>query len=58
MDPADKENLGPVTYYPEMGVPTAWFPYRNQPDYLSPLMFIELGAPTGRIECSWSVTSS
>jgi len=59
MDPADKENLGPVTYYPEMGVPTAWFPYRNQPDYLSPLMFIELGAPTGgvliSVECvAWA----
>jgi len=42
---ADKENLGPVNYYPEMGMPTAWFPYLNQANYLSPLMFLELANP-------------
>merc|ERR1711915_1127620 len=26
-------------------MPTAWFPYLNQEDYLSPLMFIELTNP-------------
>jgi len=42
---ADIENIGPINYYPGMGMPTAWFPYLNQEDYLSPLMFIELTNP-------------
>jgi len=54
---ADKENLGPLNYYPGMGMPTAWFPYLNQEDYLSPLMFIELANPARGVLISVECTA-
>ena len=44
-NPADRENLGPVKYYPEPGIRKYYFPYRNQPGYLSPLVFAHLENP-------------
>ena len=44
-NPADRENLGPVKYYPQPGIPKYYFPYKNQPGYLSPLVFAHLEKP-------------
>lgn len=44
--PADKDNLGPVEYYPKDGFDMKFFPYLNQPNYLSPLVFAKFTNPT------------
>lgn len=44
-NPADKENLGPVSYYPYPGFPTFHYPYEKQKDYLSPAVFAHLKEP-------------
>merc|ERR1711962_504336 len=44
-NPADKENLGPVSFYPYPGFPTYHYPYKKQADYLSPAVFAHLKAP-------------
>lgn len=37
----DKENIGPVSYYPARGFPAYYYPYRNQDGYLSPLVAVQ-----------------
>lgn len=44
-NPADKENLGKINYYPTNGVGKSFFPYTNQPGYLSPVVFAQLDNP-------------
>lgn len=44
-NPADKENIGDVAYYPYPGFPSYHYPYTNQPDYLSPAVFAHLKNP-------------
>lgn len=44
-NPADKENLGKVDWYPYPGVPDYFFPYEKQPGYLSPAVFAHLTNP-------------
>jgi len=44
-NPADKENIGPVTYYPTNGISRNYFPYLNQEGYLSPAIFVEFTNP-------------
>lgn len=44
-NPADKENLGEVTYYPTNGVSASFYPYTNQRGYLSPVIFAKLDNP-------------
>jgi len=44
-NPADKENLGPITYYPTNGVSGYYYPYLNQKGYLSPVIFARLERP-------------
>jgi len=41
----DKENIGPVTYTPKRGFPGYFFPFRNQPGFLSPLVMVQLDNP-------------
>ena len=42
----DRDNLHEIDYYSAYpnreigGIPFRYFPYRNQPDYLSPLVFV------------------
>jgi sodium/potassium-transporting ATPase subunit beta len=45
---ADKDNIGPVAYYSSLaerhdvgGINFKYFPYRNQANYLSPLVFVQ-----------------
>jgi len=42
---ADKDNIGPVEYFPQAGVNMTFFPYLGQKDYLSPLVFVKLQRP-------------
>jgi len=44
-NPADRENLGAVNYYPTNGVGKNFFPYQNQKGYLSPVVFAQLDNP-------------
>jgi len=44
-NPADVENMGPLVYYPEMGVSTRFYPYLNQKNYLSPVVFMQMQNP-------------
>lgn len=58
-NPADKEHLGEVNYYPDRGVGVNFFPYTNQKGYLSPVVFAQLENPTHgvmiAIECkAWA----
>ena len=50
-NPADKENLGPVSYYPYPGFPTFHYPYEKQKDYLSPAVFAHLKEPKRKYLC-------
>ncbi|XP_022821012.1 sodium/potassium-transporting ATPase subunit beta-2-like [Spodoptera litura] len=57
--PADKENIGPISYLPFPGFPGYFYPYENAEGYLSPLVAIHLQRPrTGiliNIECrAWA----
>ncbi|XP_015911861.1 sodium/potassium-transporting ATPase subunit beta [Parasteatoda tepidariorum] len=59
-NPADKENIGPITYYPPNGgIPNYYFPFTNLDGYLSPFVFVRFMKPaTGvliNIECkAWA----
>lgn len=44
-NPADIENVGPINYYPHPGIPTFYFPYKNQIGYKSPIVFAHLEKP-------------
>jgi len=44
-NPADIENIGPITYYPRPGVPEYFFPYKNQAGYRSPAVFAHFENP-------------
>lgn len=44
-NPADKENIGPVQYYPRQGFPGYFFPYENSEGYLSPLVAVQFTRP-------------
>jgi len=44
--PADRDNLGPVSYYPKPGFDLKYFPFLNQENYLSPLVFAKFTNPT------------
>jgi len=47
--PADKDNLGPVEYYPKDGFDMKYFPYLNQENYLSPLVFVKFTKPSNGV---------
>ena len=42
--PIDKENIGPVDYYPQ-GIETKYFPFTNQPGYQSPFVMVHFKNP-------------
>jgi len=55
----DKENIGPLSYHPKMGIDFKYFPFTNQPGYLSPFVFVQFERPTPgiliNIECkAWA----
>ncbi|XP_013411848.1 sodium/potassium-transporting ATPase subunit beta-1 [Lingula anatina] len=45
----DKENMGPIAYYPEEGFPNYYFPYLNQLGYRSPLVAVHFERPTNNV---------
>ena len=58
-NPADKENIGPIDYFPKPGIEFKYFPYTNQPGYLSPFVFVHFKKPTPgvliNVECkAWA----
>ncbi|KAK3592212.1 hypothetical protein CHS0354_004440 [Potamilus streckersoni] len=44
-NPADKDNIGPIAYYPPYGFHVKYFPFRNQQGYRSPLVFVRFDGP-------------
>ena len=44
-NPADKENIGEINYYPDRGVSANYDPYTNKKGYLSPVVFAQLENP-------------
>jgi len=44
-NPADRENLGSITYWPTNGFSANFYPYRNEDAYLSPVVFAQLDNP-------------
>jgi len=58
-NPADRENIGEIKYYPDRGVSVNYYPYTNQKGYLSPVVFAQLENPARgvmiAIECkAWA----
>jgi len=43
----DEENLpdGNISYKPVRGIPGFFFPYKNQPNYKSPFVMVQLDVP-------------
>ena len=39
---ADEDNIGSIDYYPKPGVDLAFFPFRGEKNYLSPLIFVKV----------------
>ena len=55
-NPADKEGLGDIKYFPKSaGFPDKYFPYTKQENYLGPLVAVQFQNPTAgqllHIEC-------
>jgi len=48
-NPADRENLGTVQYFPQQGIPTNFFPYLKQEGYQSPFIFVKLDNPVSNV---------
>lgn len=44
---ADREHIGNVTYTPFRGFPAYYFPYKNIPGYLSPIVALQFQKPEG-----------
>lgn len=44
-NPADIENMGAIQYHPTAGFPGYYFPYKNSPGYLSPLVAVYFEKP-------------
>ena len=48
-NPIDKENIGPLAYYPDGGFPYYYYPYLNQEGYRQPLVMVRFLKPTNGI---------
>ncbi|XP_070495200.1 uncharacterized protein [Chironomus tepperi] len=48
-NPADVENIGPITYYPSRGFSHYYFPYEGQDGYLEPIIALYFERPMSRI---------
>jgi len=40
-NPADKENIGQITYFPMPGIPSYYFPFKKQANYVSPYIMVQ-----------------
>lgn len=54
-NPADKENIGQITYFPGPFFRSYYYPYTNSPGYLQPLVAVQFHGPENgvliNIEC-------
>ncbi|KAK7090402.1 sodium/potassium-transporting ATPase subunit beta-like [Littorina saxatilis] len=48
-NPADRDNLGEIRYFPTQGYPHYYYPFTNQKDYMSPLVFVQFPNVTQNI---------
>lgn len=46
---ADSEIIGDIEYYPTRGFPSFFYPYVNNPGYLSPLVAVKLVRPARKL---------
>ncbi|KAL5288462.1 ATP1B1.2 family protein [Megaselia abdita] len=57
-NPADNENIKSIDYYPRMGFPGFFFPYKNVEGYTPPLVAVQFSVQTGvliNVECkAWA----
>jgi sodium/potassium-transporting ATPase subunit beta len=58
-NPADKENIGELSYAPSQLIHKTYFPYTNQPGYLSPFVMVQFKQPARgvliNVECkAWA----
>ncbi|KAI1285956.1 Sodium/potassium-transporting ATPase subunit beta-2 [Halotydeus destructor] len=58
-NPADKEHIGPLEYFPNQVIESRYFPFTNQAGYLSPIVLVKFTSPsTGvliNVECkAWA----
>jgi sodium/potassium-transporting ATPase subunit beta len=44
-NPADIENLGPVSYFPQRGFSGSFYPFMNQQSYMPPVIAINFERP-------------
>lgn len=42
---ADRDNIGPVEFWPKEGFPFQYFPYENQEGYMAPLVMVQFIKP-------------
>lgn len=40
-NPADRENIRAINYYPQMGFPSYYFPFTNVDGYIPPLVAVQ-----------------
>lgn len=45
---SDSDDIGPVEYSNSRGFPSFYYPYTNQPGYLSPLVAVHFARPPGK----------
>ena len=48
-NPIDKENIGPISYFPSQLINRNYFPYTNQPGYLPPFVMVHFTQPTRNV---------
>lgn len=48
-NPADVDNIGEIQYYPEQGFRHYYYPFINQKNYMSPLVFVKFMNPPKNI---------
>jgi len=44
-NPADKENIGPISFFPHPYIPSYYFPFTNQRGYQSPFVMVQMKRP-------------
>ncbi|XP_068244551.1 sodium/potassium-transporting ATPase subunit beta-like isoform X2 [Palaemon carinicauda] len=48
-NPADEEYIGPLKYSPWQGFPAYYFPFRNTPGYLPPIVAVQFDQPQSNV---------
>eukprot|EP00745_Piridium_sociabile_P006248 TRINITY_DN140246_c0_g1_i1.p1 TRINITY_DN140246_c0_g1~~TRINITY_DN140246_c0_g1_i1.p1 ORF type:complete len:299 (+),score=51.49 TRINITY_DN140246_c0_g1_i1:82-978(+) len=48
-NPADRDNIGEIRYFPDQGFHHYYYPFTNQPGYMSPMIFVKFMNPPKNI---------